>query len=75
MQNLRRFGEMMLKKVIFFCLFGMFLSVSTGGYVTELASSEKQIFPCQVCVEFDRNGAVGPLHHYDLFLQKKYTFG
>ena len=48
-----------------FCLFGMFLSVSTGGYGTELTAAEKQIVPCQVCLEIDRDGAVGPLLHYD----------
>ena len=75
MQNLGRFGKMRLNQVIFFCLFGMFLSVSTGGYLAELAAVKKQIVPCQVCLKFDRDGAIGPLLHYDLFLQKKYTFG
>ena len=48
-----------------FCLFSMFLSVSSGGYGTELNAAEKQIFPCQVCLEIDHDGAVGPLVHYD----------
>ena len=59
------FWETKLNKVIFFCLFSMFLSVSTGGYGTELTAAEKQIVPCQVCLEIDRDGAVGPLVHYD----------
>ena len=75
MQNLGRFGEIKLKKVTFFCLFSMFFSVSTGGYVAELVDSEKQIFSCQVRLKFDRDGAIGPLLNYDLFRQKKYTFG
>ena len=70
MQNLGRFGEIKLNRVIFFCLFGMFLSVSTGGYVAELAAAEKQIIPCQVCLEFDHDSATGPLVHYDFFLRK-----
>ena len=70
MQNLGRFRKMKLNKVIFFCLFGMFLSVSTGGYLAELAAVEKQIVPCEVCLKFNHDGAVGPLVHYDLFLQK-----
>ena len=41
------------------------LSVSTGGHGTELTATEKQIFPCQVCLEIDRYCAVGPLVHYD----------
>ena len=53
----------------------MFLSVSTGGYGTELTAAENQIVPCQVCLKFDRDGAIGPLLNYDLFRQKKYTFG
>ena len=65
MQNLGRFGETKLNKVIFFCLFSMFLSASTGGFGTELIAAEKQIVPCQVCLEIDRNGVVGPLVHYD----------
>ena len=65
MQNLGRFGETKLNKVIFFCLFGMFLSVLTGGYGTELTALEKQIVLCQVCSEIDCDGAVGPLVHYD----------
>ncbi|GIS17758.1 MAG: hypothetical protein CM15mP119_1620 [Alphaproteobacteria bacterium] len=48
-----------------FCLFSIFLSVSTGGYGTELTAAEKQIVHCQVCLEIDRYGAVGPLVHYD----------
>ena len=75
MQNLGRFRKIKLNQVIFFCSFGMFLSVSTGGYLAELAAVEKQIVPCQVCLKFDRDGAIGPLLHYDLFLRKKYTFG
>ena len=65
MQNLGRFGEIKLKKVTFFCLFSMFLSVSTGGYVAELVDSEKQIVSCQVRLKFDRDGAVGPSVYYD----------
>ena len=65
MQNLDRFGETKLNKAIFFWLFSMFSSVSTGGYGTELTAAEKQIVPYQVCLEIDRNGAVGPLVHYD----------
>lgn len=65
MQNLGRFGEMKLNKVIFFCLFSMFLSVLTSGYVPELAASEKQTVPCQMSLEFDRDGAVVPLVYYD----------
>ena len=65
MQNLGRFGETKLNKVIFFCLFSMFLSLSTGGYGTELTAAEKQIVACQVCLEIDRNGAVAPLVCYD----------
>ena len=64
MQNLGRFGETKLNKVIFFCLFSMFLSVSTGGYVTELAAAEKQIVAFQVSLEIDRDGEVGPLINY-----------
>ena len=47
------------------------LSVSTGGYVAELATAEKHIFPCQVYLEFDRDSAIGLLFHYDLYPQKK----
>ena len=65
MQNLGRFGETKLNKVIFFCLFNIFSSVSTGGYATELNAAEKQVVSCQVCLEIDRGGAVGPLVHYD----------
>ena len=75
MQNLGRFREMKLNKVIFFCLFGIFLSVSTGGYVSELAAAEKQIGPCQGCLEFDRGGAIGPLAHHDLYPQKNTPSG
>ena len=64
MQNLGRFGETKLNKVIFFCLFNMFLSVSTGGHGTELTATEKQIVSCQVCLEINRDGALGPLVHY-----------
>ena len=59
------FWETKLNKVMFFCLFSMFLSVSTGGYVTELTAAEKQIVSCQLCLEIDRDGAVGPLVHCD----------
>lgn len=59
------FWETKLNKVIFFCLFSIFLSVSTGGYGTELTAAEKQIVPCQLCLEIDRDGAVGPLVHYN----------
>ena len=65
MQNLGRFGETKLDKVIFFCLFSIFLSLSTGGYRTELTAAEKLSVSCQVCLEIDRDGAVGPLVHYD----------
>ena len=65
MQNLGRFGETKLDKVIFFCLFSIFLSLSTGGYGTELTAAEKLIVSCQVWLEIDRDGAVGPLVHYD----------
>ena len=65
MQTLGRFGETKLNKVIFFCLFDMVLTVSTGGYGTKLTPAEKQIVPCQVCLEIVRDGAVGPLPHYD----------
>ena len=43
----------------------MFLSVSTYEYGTELTAAEKQIVPFQVWLEIDRDGAVGPLLHYD----------
>ena len=46
LQILGRFGETKLNKVIFFCLFGMFLSVSTGEYGTELTAAQKQIVHC-----------------------------
>ena len=59
------FWETNLNKVMFFCLFSMFLSVSTGGYGTELTAAEKKIVPSQVCLGIDRDGAVGPLAHYD----------
>ena len=59
------FWETKFNKVMFFCLLSVFLSVSTGRYGTELTAEEKQIVPCQVCVEIDRDGAVGPLVHYD----------
>ena len=75
MQNLGRFGKMKLNKVIFFCLFGNFLSVSIVGYIAKLAAAEKQIVPRQVCSELDRDGASEHLVHYDLFPRKKYTFG
>ena len=75
MQNLGRFREMKLNKVIFFCLFSMFFSVFTGGYLAGLAALEKQIVPCQACLKFNRDGAIGPLVHYDLFFRKNYTFG
>ena len=75
MQNPGRFGEIKLNKVVFFCFFGMFLSVSTGGYGTKLTAAQKEIVHSQVCLEFVRNGAVGPLVHHDLFFRKKYTFG
>ena len=65
MQNPGRFGETKLNKVIFFCLFSMFLSLSTGGYETELTAVEKQIVSCQVCLAIDRDGALGPSVHYD----------
>ena len=65
MQNLGRFGETKFNKVISFCLFSTFLSVSTGGYRTGFTAAEKQIVPCQLCLEIDRDGAVGPLVHYD----------
>ena len=48
-----------------FRLFSMFLSVLTSGYVPELAASEKQTVPCQMSLEFDRDGAVMPLVYYD----------
>ena len=57
------FWEMKLNKVMFFCLFSMFLPVSTGGYGTELTAAEKQIVPCQLCLEIDRDSEVGPLAH------------
>ena len=57
--------EMKLNKVMFFCLFSMFLSLSTGGYGTEVTAAEKRIVPYQLCLEIDRDGAVGPLVHYD----------
>ena len=63
MQDLSRFGETKLNKLIFFCLFNMFLSVSTGGYGTELTAAEKQIVSSQVCLEIDRDSALGPLIH------------
>ena len=59
------FWETKLNKVMFFCLFSMFLPVSTSGYGTELTAAEKQIVPCQLCLEIDRDGEVGPLVHYD----------
>ena len=65
MQNLGRFEETKFNKVMFFCLFSMFLPVSTSGYGTELTAAEKQIVPCQLCLEIDRDGEVGPLVHYD----------
>ena len=65
MQNLGRFGETKLDKVIFFCLFSIFLSLSNGGYGTELTVAGKQFVPCQVCLEIDREGTVGPWGHYD----------
>ena len=74
MQNLGRFGETKFNKVIFFCLFSTFLSVSTGGYRTGFTAAEKQIVPCQVCLKIDGGSVVGPLLHYDQFLRKK-TFG
>ena len=43
----------------------MFLPVSTGGYGTELTAAEKQIVLSQVCLEIDRDSAVGPLVHDD----------
>ena len=48
----------------------MFLSVSTSGYGSELTAAEKQVVSCQVCLEIDRDGALGPLVRYDWFLQK-----
>ena len=63
MQKLGRFEETKLNKVIFFCLVSIFLSVSTSGYGTELTAAEKLIVSCQVCLEIDRDGAVGPLLH------------
>ena len=65
MQNLGRFGDTKLNKVIFFCLFSMFLSVSTGGYGTEFTAEEKQIVSCQMCLEIDRDGVLGPLAYCD----------
>ena len=41
------------------------LSVSTGEYRTELTAAEKQTVPYQVCLEVNRDGAVGPLVYYD----------
>ena len=65
MQNLGRFGETKMNNVFFFCLSGMFSSVSTSGYKTELTAAEKLIVPCEVCLEIDRDAAVKPLVHYD----------
>ena len=65
MQNLGRFGETKLNKVIFFCLFNMFLAISTGGYGTELAAAKKELVAFQVSLEIDRDCAVGLLIHYD----------
>ena len=48
----------------------MFLSMSTGGYLAELAAVEKQIIHCEVCLKFNHDGAVGPLVHFDWFLRK-----
>ena len=70
MQNPGRFGEMKLNKVILYFLFSMFLSVSTGGYGTQLTAAQKEIVHCQVCLEIVRNGAVGSLVHHDLFFRK-----
>ena len=69
------FLETKLNKVMFFCLFSMFLSLSTGGYGTEVTAAEKQIVPCDVCLEIDSDSAVGPLVLYGWFFRKKYTFG
>ena len=59
------FWKTKLNKVMFFCLFSVFLSVSTDGYGTELTAAEKQIVACHVCLEIDRDGSVGSLVHYD----------
>ena len=59
------FWETKLNKVMFFCLFDMFLSVSNGVYGTELAAAGKEFVPCKVCLEIDREGAVGPWVHYN----------
>ena len=48
----------------------MFLSVSTGGYLAELAAVERHFVPFEVCLIFDRDGAIGPLVHYDFLLRK-----
>ena len=75
LQNLGRFGETKLNKVIFFCCFSVVLSVSTSGYLAELTATEKQLVLSQVWLEFRHDGEIGPLVHHDLFLWKKHTLG
>ena len=69
MQKLGRFWETKFIKVIFSWLFGMFLSASTGGCVTELTAAEKWTVLCEGCLEFARDVAVGHFTHYPLLFQ------
>ena len=71
MQYQGRFGEMKLNKVIFCCLFVMFLSVSTGGYAAGLVATESYTNPSQVRLEFALNDTGGLFVLYRLIMQAK----
>ena len=49
----------------------MFLSVATGGYVTELTAAEKWTVLCEGCLKFARDVVVEHFTHYRLLLRLK----
>ena len=71
MQKQGRFRKSLVYLGKFFCLFGIFLSISVGGSVSESAGAEARTVPCQVRLEFTRDEAGGQLVRYRLFLQIK----
>ena len=71
MQNQDRLGKFKLNWVKFFCFFGIFVSVSAIGYISDATASERNTVPCQVRLEFKRDEVGGQLVHYTFFLQVK----